>query len=334
MEVVFSERAYASILTETTEKIRTETGGLFLGALMEDVWYVIEAIDPGPNSIFEVAYFEYDQKYTQHLINKTANLYEGKLELLGLWHRHPGSFDRFSSTDNGTNAKYAAMRKSGAISALVNIDPTFRLTVYHVGQPYKYTQIPCEVGDHLIPKSLLAFKSQERFHAIMQDILGAPAKGKSNANATHHANALSLFMQHILPALEDVLCDSVKSADLIFDDATQEQIIDEIIEDISFLADEFNIEALLCCENNCLVLSQKNDVVPLKLYFIFSTSQNAVVLCMQDRAYLYQSGLLKRAFEKAKPATDKARAQSAKLSNRKLDSLLKAMRATRNGDGV
>ncbi len=30
MRVVFSNRAYASVLAETTEKIKTETGGLFL----------------------------------------------------------------------------------------------------------------------------------------------------------------------------------------------------------------------------------------------------------------------------------------------------------------
>lgn len=74
MKVVFSDRAFAAIMAETTEKIKTETGGLFLGSFEDGIWYVIEAIDPGPKSIFEVAYFEYDQQYTQHLINKIANL--------------------------------------------------------------------------------------------------------------------------------------------------------------------------------------------------------------------------------------------------------------------
>ena len=44
--VVFSERAFTSILVETQEKIRTETGGVFLGYRKGDVWYVIESIDP------------------------------------------------------------------------------------------------------------------------------------------------------------------------------------------------------------------------------------------------------------------------------------------------
>ena len=109
MKVVFSDRAYAAVLAETTEKIKTETGGLFLGVVERDTWYIVETIDPGPKSIFEVAYFEYDQQYTQHLINKVANLYDEKLNLIGLWHRHPGSFDVFSGTDDGTNTKYAKM---------------------------------------------------------------------------------------------------------------------------------------------------------------------------------------------------------------------------------
>ena len=74
MEVVFSNRAYAAVMAETTEKIQTETGGLFLGAYQNETWYIIESIDPGPRSIFEIAYFEYDQAYTQHLINNIANL--------------------------------------------------------------------------------------------------------------------------------------------------------------------------------------------------------------------------------------------------------------------
>lgn len=96
--VVFSERAFISILVETQEKIKTETGGVFLGYRKGDIWYVIESIDPGPNSVFQTAYFEYDQAYINHLINKVSRLYATQLDLIGLWHRHPGSFDSFSGT--------------------------------------------------------------------------------------------------------------------------------------------------------------------------------------------------------------------------------------------
>ena len=54
MQVIFSNRAYTAVMTETMEKIRTETGGLFLGTVVDDIWYIIETIDPVPKSIFTV----------------------------------------------------------------------------------------------------------------------------------------------------------------------------------------------------------------------------------------------------------------------------------------
>lgn len=162
MKVVFSTAAYAGLLVETQEKIRTETGGVFLGCFHGDVWYIIETIDPGPKSIFRVDYFEYDQPYISHLINKRARLYKANLTLVGLWHRHPGSFDIFSTTDDGTNAKYALISPNGALSMLVNIDPVFRLSVFHVkprsNQRPDYSLINYEVGDDKIPQEYLEKK--------------------------------------------------------------------------------------------------------------------------------------------------------------------------------
>jgi len=162
MQIIFSNRAYTAVIAETTENIKTETGGVFLGLYEKGSWYVIEAIDPGPESIFRSAYFEYDRKYTEHLINKIAKLYQADLTLIGLWHRHPGSFDKFSSTDDGTNSKYAKLSPNGAVSVLINIDPGFRMTSYHVASPLKYTKIPCRIGDDLIPDRLLRLKDTER----------------------------------------------------------------------------------------------------------------------------------------------------------------------------
>lgn len=170
--VVLSERAFISLLVETQEKILTETGGVFLGYRSGDIWYVIESIDPGPESIFQSAYFEYDQGYVNHLINKVSRIYKTQLDLIGLWHRHPGSFDRFSGTDDITNTSYAEMDGDGAISALVNIDPNFRLTMYEVKLPLTYTRIPVVIGDSLIPKHLLSLKDPTYLQRLMDNKLG------------------------------------------------------------------------------------------------------------------------------------------------------------------
>lgn len=160
-KIIFSNRAYNSIVSETYDKIKTETGGILLGRIINDIWYVVEVIDPGPNSIFTVTYFEYDTPYVNHLAKAISKQYKIELAVLGLWHRHPGSMDTFSSTDDGTNSDFSRLHPNGAISGLVNIDPNLRLTMYHVSMPLRYTKTSFEVGDALIPGHLLSLKYSE-----------------------------------------------------------------------------------------------------------------------------------------------------------------------------
>jgi integrative and conjugative element protein (TIGR02256 family) len=168
VQVIFSERAYAAILAETNEKLETETGGIFLGCFENGNWYVIEAIDPGPKAVFREAYFEYDRDYTEHLINKTARLYKADLTLIGHWHKHPSSHDEFSSVDDVTNAEYAKLSPNGAVLVLVNVDPEFRMTSYHVTLPLKYARIGYEIGDDLIPEHLRVLKTSDGYSEVNQ----------------------------------------------------------------------------------------------------------------------------------------------------------------------
>ena len=159
---VFSNKAYNAIIRESFDKDPVETGGILLGHVLDNgMWIVMEVLPPGIHCIFETAYFEYDDAFVNYLAQSVANQYKIPLELLGLWHRHPGSMDFFSATDNQTNATFAAQNSYGVISGLVNIDPKFRLTMYHMGNPSRivpgtrprYEQIPIEVGDDVIPES-------------------------------------------------------------------------------------------------------------------------------------------------------------------------------------
>ena len=292
MKVVFSDRAFAAIMAETTEKIKTETGGLFLGSFEDGIWYVIEAIDPGPKSIFEVAYFEYDQQYTQHLINKIANLYDKKLTLIGLWHRHPGSFDQFSSTDDGTNSKYARMRKEGAISALVNIDPDFRLTMYHVAQPCRYSVIEYDVGNHLIPDEMLRYKSPEKFANLMAGIISNEYKD------FHPSVSLNGFLKTVLPYMKRIKLNEAFTEVKDRDIAT-ERILDELVEDSAFLADDQGIEYSISQVDQFICLSQDAIDVSVKLYFRYIAENDIVVFSYKNEFYLYESNAFRRAFEQA-----------------------------------
>lgn len=305
MKVVFSNRAYASILAETTEKIKTETGGLFLGTVEEDVWYVIEAIDPGPESIFEVAYFEYDQRYTEHLINKIANLYNQKLALIGLWHRHPGSMDYFSSTDDGTNAKYAALNQQGAISALVNVDPKFRLTVYQVDRPCRYTKIEYDVGDHLIPDKYLELKTPGSYFSLMEKMIHGSQPSSKNINGYHISVSLASFLKLITPHMADLVVSDLDTAQMQFDESSQEKILDAIMEDLTFMADESHIEVSMSMTDCALVMYQEAINKSTSMYFGFSAQKESVVVSYEGKCFLYRSGLFKDMYEVAKEHLDR-----------------------------
>lgn len=293
MNVVFSDRAYAAVLAETTEKIQTETGGLFLGAFDHDTWYIVEAIDPGPKSVFEVAYFEYDQKYTQHLINKIANLYEQKLTLIGLWHRHPGSFDVFSTTDNGTNSKYAQMRTAGAISALVNIDPKFRITMYHVARPCKYTRISYVVGNDLIPNKYMRLKPLQQYEKIMQDIM----QPKSTIDELHPSISLRSFMEKLKPLFVDRATNDKIEKPSCSPQKIKDELIDNTVSDISFMSDEIGIELSVVQKEGLLALIQDTVSGVEKVFFAYSDDKDRLYFQYQGKSYVYEDGLFENLFK-------------------------------------
>lgn len=154
-KVVLSNRALIQIFNESQSKIETETGGLLLGHFEHGIWYVVEASDPGINAVFRVAYHEGDDVYQNHVCDVISRTYKHPLVFLGMWHRHPGSLDSFSGTDDRTNYKYAASAGNGCISAIINYDPDFRITFYYAEQDdnrgVRYTKVDVEVGDERIP---------------------------------------------------------------------------------------------------------------------------------------------------------------------------------------
>lgn len=174
--VIFSDKAYNAIIDETFRKNPIETGGILLGHVLDNgLWVVMEVIPPGIDSVHQYAYFEYDEKFVNYLAESVATKYENKLELLGLWHRHPGSMDTFSGTDDGTNRIFAGLRSCGAISGLVNVDPNFRMTMRHVSNPLHYEIVDVEVGDDLIPEDYFKLR-----HFPEKGLNPAPYSEKKN----------------------------------------------------------------------------------------------------------------------------------------------------------
>lgn len=247
-KIVFSQRAFLSLVCEVAEHPNTETGGLFLGYRNDDSWYVIETIDPGPMAIRQPAYFEYDKPYAEHLLNKQARLYKDTPAVLGLWHRHPSSFDRFSNTDDLTNAKFAEQCGPEIISALVNIDPEFRLTVYLAKMPLSYKKVDYCVEDSPCEGSI--FKSSR---AIIDD-LAIKCVVSDDTDCHHGASILS----DIKRALEK--CADVQELDNRTDEGSTpkvqllpDQCVEELLEII-----ETDLESL-CSEGIIPSLSVQNE---------------------------------------------------------------------------
>jgi len=163
--VVFTKRAFNAIVTETLARNPIETGGIFLGYMLDNgIWVVVETIPPGIKTINEMAYFEYDTDFVNYLANVVAQQYKEQIQVLGLWHRHPGSYDVFSGIDDGTNRKFAngTPEGCGAISALVNCDPQLRLSMFAVDRDVNYTPIPWIVDEgDIIPENLLALRFED-----------------------------------------------------------------------------------------------------------------------------------------------------------------------------
>jgi len=289
MQIVFSNRAHLAIISETSEKIKTETGGIFLGCYENGNWYVIEAIDPGPKSVFHVAYFEYDQKYTAHLINKIARLYKSKLTLIGLWHRHPGSFDQFSSTDDGTNSDYAKLTPNGAVSVLVNIDPLFRITPYHVASPLRYTRIPYQVGDDLIPKQLLQIKDAEE---SLKYINGYADRSHSDKNTTAPPKIdFARLLDGVKPKFQRV---SLSKEDFKTEESEKyrDLLIDSLLDDIAYFSETRGLALNVEQDHGTLCLSHKGTNKTItRVSFIYIAHKQQIVFSYGDDCYLYTTGL-------------------------------------------
>lgn len=178
--VVFSDKAYNAIIRETFEWDPVETGGILLGHVLDNgCWIIMEVLPPGygegregDNVYHEMGYFEYNRKFVNYLAKSVAEQYEIPLELLGLWHRHPGGMDHFSGTDDGTNLTFAAQNPHGVISGLINVDPQLRMTMFYLahsdarghGRP-NYQKVEVEVGSDLIPEEyfkLRYYQGEER----------------------------------------------------------------------------------------------------------------------------------------------------------------------------
>ena len=179
--IIISERAHKSILAEAFTHGNRETGGILLGHFVNKIWYIIEVVDPGLIKINSNTYFEFDIKYVNHQMKIINRLYKYPLTMLGVWHRHPGSMDTFSTTDISSINVHVSESRKGILSMLINVDPELRMTFYYCSKEYTIMKVPYDVGDDLIIKDIIALADEER---IQENI------GKTKTIRVRHNNQL------------------------------------------------------------------------------------------------------------------------------------------------
>ena len=82
-------------------------------------------------------------------------------------------------------------------------------------------------------------------------------------------------------------------------DLATNRILDEIVEDTEFLANEQGIEYSISQVDQFICLSQDAIDVPVKLYFRYVSERDAVVFSYGNNCYLYKSNEFRCAFERA-----------------------------------
>ena len=151
-----NERAYASVITEVMTNGQNETGGVFLGYIVNRAWYIVESIDPGMDTLNQVAFFQWDTEYVNHQAERLSKIYHKPLTVLGFWHRHPGSMDYFSGQDETTIRTNLRELRAGLLSMLVNIDPKLRMTYYYC-YGNDIMKIRYDVGNKYFPVELMKY---------------------------------------------------------------------------------------------------------------------------------------------------------------------------------
>ena len=169
-QVIFSDKAINCIISQTLIQNVNETGGVFLGYILNGIWYVLDVIDAGINTENTQVHFVWDQAYVNHLVENQKILYKYIPTILGFYHRHPGSLDKFSIEDMLTMRSHLEGCKYGLLSGLVNIDPDLRLTLYFA-ESNKLMRVGYDIGNSYFPKELLEFAEPS---AILKRFKHAP----------------------------------------------------------------------------------------------------------------------------------------------------------------
>ena len=91
-----------SIVKQTDAYYPLETGGMLLGYLRENNYYVLDLIEAGPGAVHGENFFLPDGKYQQPILEQKFHKSNGLITFIGDWHSHPNGESYLSNLDMKT----------------------------------------------------------------------------------------------------------------------------------------------------------------------------------------------------------------------------------------
>lgn len=107
-ELKITKCAYKLIEKESKKyafdyKYQYETGGILIGTLKKPI--VIRASKAGANAILDNGFYTNDADYDYKILHRAIKQFDGRVKLVGYWHKHPGCMSHPSSLDIATAKK-------------------------------------------------------------------------------------------------------------------------------------------------------------------------------------------------------------------------------------
>jgi integrative and conjugative element protein (TIGR02256 family) len=300
--IFLSDRSFIDILNEISQHLDTETGGVLVGDYRQGKWFVVESIDPGPKAVLQHSYFEYDQAYVNHVSNKVRRRYSAPLKLLGLWHRHPGSFDRFSGTDDGTHRRYIQQCQGSIISGLANVDPTFRMTFYIVdGGPLRHQRTDYAVGDEYFPEDLLRTLDQRTLLSRVNGSVQLRSKPIQEMRIMDQRPLASSLMDHVVNPIKDLfrVQDQVAAPPdplQTVTDSVAHEALEMLDEELEYLDSQRDFEYELEMSTHGVLLTMQklspvHGAAP-QVRFLFTVEDQRRIVKQGKRSYPFRKGIV------------------------------------------
>lgn len=165
MQVVFSDSASASMSVDIQHSIlyNIEIGGVLLGHIENNKFYVVENVCLGFKIISSLFTFKYDNEFIDYLANHYSQMYKQKLNVVGLWHTHIDGESIFSPSDRELNNSFITIFGNYIVSSIVAINvPSVRIVNYCIDE-HNEELIDCIFGDEYVPEYFKTYKMSSWF---------------------------------------------------------------------------------------------------------------------------------------------------------------------------